>query len=101
MEQADEINFLFLVENDIGKSNAGWLEDSLLGLRSLGKWNRAAVVTHCEQTIHLAKAFRYIVSGEFRWYTVESLQEALLWIQGKDHLLFTMKEALDDNLGEL
>lgn len=107
MKRINEINFLFLIDNEVENFNtSAWLEDTLIGLRNLGKWNRTAVVTECEKAISFTNSFRYIVSGEFRCYKKESFQEALNWVQGKELPVFNTQEVgnepcIDpDDLGE-
>lgn len=97
MTHSNEINFLFLIDSEIeNHSSADWLEDTLIGLRSLGKWNRTAIVTECEKAASFTNAFRYIATGEFRCYRKESFPEALKWVQGKELPLFNAQEAIDE-----
>lgn len=84
-EQINEINFLFLIDTEIGNFTAGaWLEDALIGLRNLGKWDRAAIVTDSKYAITFTNGFSYIAPGEFRGYTKDRFEEALNWVQGTD-----------------
>lgn len=61
-----------------------WMEDALIGLKNLGKWNRAAIVTDSENAISFTNKFSYIAPGEYRGYKKESFNEALHWVQGND-----------------
>ncbi|HSD06237.1 STAS/SEC14 domain-containing protein [Flavobacterium sp.] len=83
VKNIDEINFLFLIDTEIKNfTAAAWLEDALVGLKNLGKWNRAAIVTDNESAISFTNGFSYIVPGEFRGFKKSEFQQALDWVQG-------------------
>jgi hypothetical protein len=39
------------------------MEDAIPGLKNLGKWNRAAIVTNSEKAVSFTNGFSYIVPG--------------------------------------
>ena len=81
VKQINEINFLFLIDTEIKDFTTGaWMEDAMLGLKNLGKWNRAAIVTDSENAISFTNGFSYIVPGEFRGYKKESCVESMNWV---------------------
>lgn len=83
VKQIDEINFFFLVDTEIKNfTTAAWMEDAIIGLKNLGKWNRAAIVTDSENAISFTNKFSYIAPGEFRGYKRDSFNEAMNWVQG-------------------
>ena len=83
VDRTKEINFLFLIDTEIENfTAAAWKEDVMLGLKNLGKWNRAAIVTDSEDTISFTNGFSYIVPGEFRGFKKEAFNEALNWVEG-------------------
>jgi hypothetical protein len=83
--QIDEINFLFVIDTEIKNfTAAAWMEDVMLGLKNLGKWNRIAIVTDSENVIYFTNGFSYIIPGEFRGYKKATFNEALNWVQGND-----------------
>ncbi|MDW8852218.1 STAS/SEC14 domain-containing protein [Flavobacterium sp. MMLR14_040] len=85
VERINEINFLFLIDTDLENfTAAAWMQDAMIGLKNLGKWNRAAIVTDSERAITFTNGFSYVVPGEFRGYKKESYQEAMNWVQGND-----------------
>lgn len=107
VEQINEINFLFLIDTELGNFTAtAWLEDAMMGLRNLGKWNRAAIVTDSDKAISFTNGFSYIVPGEFRGYKKEKIKEALSWVQGSEIPVRNTKEITcepyidPDDLGE-
>ena len=83
VKQTNEINFLLVLDTDIQNFTAGaWLQDGLLGLKHLGKWNRAAIVTDTDEIISFTNGFSYIVPGEFRGYKKIDFNKALNWVEG-------------------
>ena len=86
VNRIQEINFLFLFDTDIENfTAAAWMQDALLGLKNLGKWNRTAIVTDSENAISFTNGFSYIVPGEFRGYKKDAFDEALNWVEGNSN----------------
>ncbi|MXO04500.1 STAS/SEC14 domain-containing protein [Flavobacterium sp. HBTb2-11-1] len=80
-ERINEINFFFAIDTDIENfTAAAWMQDALLGLKNLGKWNRAAIVTDSSRAISFTNGFSYLVPGEFRGYKKKDFHEALRWV---------------------
>ncbi|MEG1023558.1 MAG: STAS/SEC14 domain-containing protein [Flavobacterium sp.] len=87
VKQTNEINFLLVLDTEVEKFTAGeWLQEALLGLKNLGKWNRAAIVSDSEEIISLANGFSYVVPGEFHGFRKESFNKALNWVEGNINL---------------
>lgn len=83
VQDQDELNFLFLIETELKEFTMGaWLQDALLGLKHLTKWNRAAIVTDNESAIKFTDAFSVVAPGEFRGYRIAQYDEALAWVAG-------------------
>ncbi|AWK06497.1 STAS/SEC14 domain-containing protein [Flavobacterium crocinum] len=83
VKQINEINFLLVLDTDIQNFTAGaWLQDALLGLEHLGKWNRAAIVTDTDEIISFTNGFSFIIPGEFRGYKRVEFNKALNWVEG-------------------
>jgi len=83
VKNIDEINFLLVLDTDIGNFTAGaWLQDAMLGLKNLGKWNRAAIVTDSDQIITFTDGFSYVVPGEFKGFKKLDFNKALNWVEG-------------------
>lgn len=85
IERIDEINFLLLLDTDLENFTASaWMQDVLMGLKNLVKWNRSAIVTDSDKIISFTNGFSYIVPGEFRGFKKDSFDKALSWVQGND-----------------
>lgn len=84
IDRIDEINFLFLINTDLENfTAAAWMQDAWIGLKNLGKWNRAAIVTDSEKAITFTNGFSYMVPGEFKGFKIAELSEAIDWVEGK------------------
>ncbi|MFW0739368.1 STAS/SEC14 domain-containing protein [Flavobacterium sp. T12S277] len=87
VKQTNEINFLLVLDTDSEIFSSGiWLENALLGLKPLGKWNRAAIISDSEVVISFANGFSSIVPGEFQGFKRESFNKALNWVEGNINL---------------
>lgn len=87
VKQTNEINFLLVLDTDIKNFTAGaWLQDALLGIKHLGKWNRAAIVTDSEEIISFTNGFSYVVPGEFHGFKKDAFNKALNWVEGNINL---------------
>ncbi|WP_029272542.1 STAS/SEC14 domain-containing protein [Flavobacterium sp. KJJ] len=83
VKQTNEINFLLVLDTDLENFSAGaWLQDALLGLKHLGKWNRAAIITDSEEIISFTNGFSYVVPGEFKGFKKLDFNRALNWVEG-------------------
>ncbi|MFG4003007.1 STAS/SEC14 domain-containing protein [Flavobacterium aquidurense] len=83
VKQTNEINFLLVLDTDIQNFTAGaWLQDALLGLKHLGKWKRAAIVTDSEEIITFTNGFSFVVPGEFKGFKKLDFNKALNWAEG-------------------
>jgi hypothetical protein len=79
-----EINFLFLIDTELKEFTAGaWLQDSLIGIKHLTKWRRAAIVTDNEGAIKFTDAFSVVAPGEFKGFRKADYETALNWVSQK------------------
>lgn len=86
INQTNEINFLLVLDTDIQNFTAGaWLQDAMLGIKHLGKWNRAAIVSDSEEIISFTNGFSYVVPGEFRGFRKAAFNKALNWVEGNSN----------------
>jgi len=81
-ERINEINFLLVMDTEIKSfASAHWMEDAILGLKNLGRWNRAALVTDSDAAISFTNALTDLVPGQFKGFKKEAFEEAMLWVQ--------------------
>lgn len=75
------INFLLFLDTEIENFTVGaWVQDALLGLKNIAKWNRAAIVTDSETAITFTNGFSYFVPGEFKGFKKDQYNEAITWV---------------------
>lgn len=80
VEQFDELNYLLYLDTDLDNFTIGaWLQDVLLGLKNLTKWNRVAIVTDKEVVQKFTAIFSVLMPGEFKSFPKENLYNALYW----------------------
>lgn len=80
VEQFDELNYLLYLDTDLSNFTAGaWIQDLLLGLKNLTKWNRTAIVTDKESVQNFTDIFSVLMPGEFKSFPKENLYNALYW----------------------
>ncbi len=84
VEKTDKLNYLLLLDTDIKNFTAGaCLQDALLGIKNLTKWNRAAIVSDSENIIKFTDAFSVAMPGEFKGFKKTELQQAIDWASEK------------------
>lgn len=82
VEQFDELNYLLYLDTDLSNFTMGaWLQDALLGIKNITKWNRAAIVTDEEGVQNFTDVFSVLMPGEFKSFPKENLYNALYWCQ--------------------
>ncbi len=85
VEKTGKLNYLLLLDTDIKNFSAGaWLQDALLGIQNLTKWNRTAIVTDTESIIKFTDAFSIAMPGEFKGFKKSELQQAIDWASETD-----------------
>lgn len=84
VDQTGELNYLLVLDTSPSEFTAGaWLNDALLGIKNLLKWNRAAIVTDIDSVIKFTDAFSYAMPGEFKGFHKNEMQSAIDWTSGK------------------
>lgn len=80
VEKEGELNYLLNIETDLSNFSMGaWLQDALLGIQNLTKWNRAAIVTDKKGVQIFTEIFSKIMPGEFKAFDKDDLQTAIQW----------------------
>lgn len=78
-----ELNYMLVLDTSVKNFTAGaWLQDALLGLKNLAKWNRAAIVTDSEGIQTFTDIFSKVMPGEFRGFPHSEQDAAVLWVAG-------------------
>lgn len=81
IEKNGKLNYLLVLDTALDNFSAGaWLQDALLGIKHLTKWNRAAIVSDSEGVRKFTDAFSVLVPGEFKGFSKSEQQEAIKWV---------------------
>ncbi|BAV06228.1 SpoIIAA-like [Filimonas lacunae] len=76
-----ELNYLMIIDTPLSNWTYGaWVQDALLGIQEITKWNRAAIVTDSEALNQFTDIFSILVPGTFRGFLPEQLPEAVEWV---------------------
>lgn len=84
VEKTGKLNYLLFLDNSPADFTAGaWLQDALLGIKHITKWNRAAIITDSDTVINFTDVFSKLMPGEFRGYHKADYNEAVNWVSGR------------------
>ncbi|WP_462265751.1 SpoIIAA family protein [Mucilaginibacter sp.] len=85
VQKQGEINYLLVLENTLSDFSAGaWYDELKLGLKHFTKWNKIAVVTDQKGVEWFTNAFKLIIPGQSKGYSLDKLDEAVAWITEKE-----------------
>lgn len=86
VERTGQLNYLLVLDTSPKDFTAdAWLQDGLLGIKNLTKWNRAAIVTDSDQIIQFTEVFSKLMPGEFKGFHKDELQTAIDWTAEKNN----------------
>ena len=84
VERTGKLNYLLFIDNSLSDFSAGaWMQDVLLGIKNLTKWNRAAIVSDSEAVKKFTDAFSIVLPGEFKGFSKSDYNEAVEWTSEK------------------
>lgn len=85
VEKTGKLNYLLFLDNSPANFTLGaWVEDALLGIKNITKWNRAAIISDSEGVIKFTDVFSKVMPGEFRGYRKGDYEQAVAWVSGGD-----------------
>lgn len=80
VKRTDKLNYLLFLDTDISNFTVGaWLQDALLGIQNITKWNRCAIVSDSENIRKFTDIFSKVMPGEFRGFPKEEYETAVSW----------------------
>lgn len=84
VEKTDKLNYLLYLEDSPKHFTVGaWLQDALLGIKNLTKWNRAAIISDSETVDKFTAVFSKVMPGEFKVFQKNDLERAIDWTSEK------------------
>lgn len=87
VEKTNKLNYLLLLDTPIKEFTSGaWLQDILLGMQNITKWNRAAIITDSEGIQDFTAIFSKVMPGEFRGFPKSEYENAIDWVSGRVHV---------------
>lgn len=86
IERNEQLNYLLVLDTSIKNFTMGaWIQDAIMGIKHLFKWNRAAIVTDVEAIRNFTTVFSAAMPGEFKGFAHKDIQQAIAWVSGKTH----------------
>lgn len=84
VEKTGQLNYLLFLDNSPADFTLGaWMQDALLGINHITRWNRAAIISDSEAVINFTDIFSKVMPGEFRGYHKADYDEAVGWVSGR------------------
>lgn len=84
VEKTGKLNYLLYLENSPADFTFGaWIQDALLGIKNITKWNRAAIISDSETVDKFTSFFSKIMPGEFKVFHKNDLERAIDWTSEK------------------
>ncbi len=88
VDRTDRLNYLLFLDNSPKDFTFGaWMQDALLGIKNLTKWNRAAIVTDSETVINFTNIFSKLMPGEFKGFRKTEYELAIDWTSEKKEIV--------------
>lgn len=90
VERTGTLNYLMVIDTTLKSFTVGaWLQDVLLGIKNITKWNRVAILSDVEGVKVFTDIFSVIMPGEFRCFGKDQLEAATVWVSGENDYLET------------
>jgi hypothetical protein len=81
VEATNNLNYMLVLDTSPSEFTAGaWLQDALLGIQNITKWNRAAIITDSQNIKNFTDVFSKVMPGEFRVYPNTDFDRAVEWV---------------------
>ena len=88
VHKTDKLNYLLFLDNSPKDFTLGaWMQDAILGIKNITKWNRAAIVTDSETVMNFTNVFSKLMPGEFKGFPKNDYQLAIEWTSEKKGLV--------------
>lgn len=81
VKEFGELNYLLKLDTEVSSFSSGaWINDLLLGLKNITKWNRCAIISDNELVHKITAASDYVTIGEFKAFADKDYKTALHWV---------------------
>lgn len=79
-----KLNYLFVLHTSLKNFTFGaWVKDTMIGMKNITKWNRAAIVSDVDAIRSFTNIFSVIMPGDFKGFKHEEMQDAIDWVSEK------------------
>jgi hypothetical protein len=83
LERHDKVRLLYVLGEEFTGYEAGAMwEDTKLGVKTFGSYDRMAIVTDATWVRRSVKAFGWLIPGEVRVFHIDGLDAARSWVTG-------------------
>ena len=80
IEKKDKLNYMLVIKTDLAKFSTGaWFQDALMGVKTITKWHRAAIVYDSQSIQNFTEVFSKIMIGEFKGFDKKDYDTAVKW----------------------
>ncbi|WP_294819314.1 STAS/SEC14 domain-containing protein [uncultured Flavobacterium sp.] len=81
VEKTGKLNYMLVLDTSPADFTLGaWMQDALLGIQNITKWNRAAIISDSEGVKTFTDVFSKVMPGEFRGYKHSEYDRAVDWV---------------------
>lgn len=86
-DKYNEVNMIMVLDTEVKNMSIGaWMDDALLGLKNLTKWNKIALVSDEAFVKNSVKVMDKVVPGTYRCFEHENEAYAFQWVSAKDEV---------------
>ena len=83
VDRTNKLDYLMVIDTALNHFSAGaWLQDALLGIKKITKWNKVAILSDSEGIQKFTDVFSIVSPGEFKGFNRDEVDKAVAWIQG-------------------
>ncbi len=84
VQRTGKLNYLLYLHSSPSDFTIGaWLQDALLGIQNLTKWNRASIISDSETVDNFTTIFSKVMPGEFKVFPKAEYDLAVDWTSEK------------------
>lgn len=95
IQRTDQLNYLVVLETPVRNFTLdAWIQDALLTLNNMVKWNRVALVSDADSLHTVTNLFIPMNEGECRGFSPEQLDAAIEWVSGMGKQVFQPEDDL-------
>ena len=84
IDKSAQLNYLLVHETTVINFTVdAWMEDALMGIKNVTKWNRVAIVSDVKAIRNFTSFFSYLMPEEFKGFEHRDMLKAIDWVAEK------------------